>query len=151
MLSLTHKVGGKELGVGGFVGYNKDFAGTCDHVDINGAEQQLFSSSHKDISGADDFVNLGNGLGAVSHCRYRLSAAHKKDSVNARELCRGDDIRVRRAVLLRRSTHDNFLHACDFCGDRVHENRRRQRSSAAGHINADALKSAHALTHHNAV
>ena len=139
MLCLAHKVSRKELGIGGLVSDNQNLARSCNHININGSVEELFGGGYKDVARADDFVNLGHALSAVSHSRNRLCAAHQENSVNSCDFCRRDDVRVRRAVLLRRSAHYNLLNACDFCRNGVHQHRRRICRRAAGNVNSDAL------------
>ena len=151
MLSLTHEVGGEELGVGGLVRDNQNLAGTGDHVYIYGAEQELLCRCDKDISGADDFIDLRHGLCAVCESSDCLSAAHEEHSVNTCELRGGDDIRIGSTVLLGRSNHDKLLNTRELGGDSVHQNGRRKHGGAARNVNSDALQTAHTLTHDNAV
>ncbi|MBR0337169.1 MAG: leucine-rich repeat protein, partial [Ruminococcus sp.] len=90
---------------------------------VDGTKEKFLCGSDKDIAGANDFVDLRNCLCAVRESRDCLSAAHKEHSVNARELCSGNDIGIRSAVLLRRSYHDKLLNARKLRGNRIHQYR----------------------------
>ena len=98
MLRLAHQVGGDVDRIGRFIRQDEDFAGPGDHIDVNGAVEELFGGGDVDVPGADDLVHLRDRLGAVGQRRDRLGAAHQEDPVDPADSGGNEDIGVGAAV-----------------------------------------------------
>ena len=75
-------------GVGCAVCHNENLTGTGDHIDRNQTVDLLFGFCHEGIARADDFIHLGNALGAVGQSGNGLRAAHFEDLVYPSHLSR---------------------------------------------------------------
>ena len=139
MFSLTHKVSRKEFRLCCFVCYNQDFTRSCNHININSSVEQFLCRCNKNVSGAYNFVHLRHGLSSVGKGGNSLRTTHKKNPVNTCNLCGGDNIWVRRSVLLGRSTHNHLFNSRNLCRNYIHQNGRGISSCSAGNINSHTL------------
>ena len=133
------------------VGHTEDFGGTGDHVDGHDTEHLLLGLRDERVAGADDLVDLRDGLGAVRECRDGLGAADFEDAVDTGHFCGRQDIGVHFAVRSRRGRDDEFADAGDLRGDRVHEDGGRVGGGAAGYVETGLVHGDDFLSHDDAV
>src|SRR5688572_350937 len=135
VLGLREKIHRDPIGGRGALGDHQDLRGPGDHVDAHVAEYLALRLRHIEVAGTDDLVDARQRLRAVGERGHRVGTAHGKDAVDAGKRRRGEHQRV-----WIRAHHDELFHAGDLGGYRIHEHRRRVRSLAAGHVQADALE-----------
>ena len=109
------------FGVCGAVGDDDDFAGSGDHVDVNGSEDEFFCDLYIGVAGSDEFVNAGYGVGAISERGDGLRAKDFVDFAYAYVMGCGEDGGVYGAVWLRGRGDAEVRDACDLRGDGSHE------------------------------
>ena len=100
---------------------NKNFAGTRNHININSAENLLFSLCNKGITGTHNFINLGYTFCSVSKGSNRLRTTDFEDSVHPCNACRRKNNGLDFTFFCR-SYHNNFRATCNFCRNAVHKN-----------------------------
>ena len=157
VLGLADQVGGDEPGVGRVVGDDGDLGGSGLAVDRHGALQVALGRGDVDVAGAGDEVDrldrAAGGGGPVRQHRECLGAADGVDLVDAEDRARGQDRRVRQAVLvgLRRRGERDGADAGDLGGYRVHHHRADQRRKATRHVQPDPSHRHDAAFHRGAV
>ena len=109
------------FGVCGVVGDDDDFAGSGDHVDVNGSEDAFFCELNVGVAGSDEFVNAGYGVGAIGECGDGLCAKYFVDFAYSKVMGGGEDGGVYGTVCLRRRGDAEVRDACDLRGDGGHE------------------------------
>ena len=65
MFRLSEQIRCNPGWIAGFVSDNRDFAGSREHVDVNDSIDVALRRLNILIAGADNLVNLWNGLGSV--------------------------------------------------------------------------------------
>ncbi|OPZ97488.1 MAG: hypothetical protein BWY71_01603 [Planctomycetes bacterium ADurb.Bin412] len=99
VFGLAEQVGGQPVGAGGLVSDDEDIAGAGETVDIDQAEEFLFGQLRPDAAGADNFIDLGDGIGAEGQGGDGLDAANAIDFRNAQFAADGQDGRMDAALI----------------------------------------------------
>jgi hypothetical protein len=149
VLGLRKEVHRHPVGVGLTIADDQYLRRAGDHVDADDAEDAALGRGDVGVAGADDLVDLRNGLRAIGQCRDRLRAADGEYAVDAGQRCGSQYQRVLLARR-RRYDHDQFADAGDARRNGVHQHRRRVRGLAAGHVEADAVERRDLLAKHGA-
>ena len=136
---LRDDVGGDPFGVGFAVGNDHDFAGAGKEVDADFPEELALGFDDEGVARAGDFIDGGNGGGAVRHGSDGLDSADAVNFGDAAEFGGGEDFRGNGAVTARRGAEDELGHAGEFRGKRGHEHGRAERHLPAGDVKADAV------------
>ena len=146
VLRLGQEVRRDVSGVRRVVCQDQDLTGSRDRVDAGHAEAGLFGQGDKNIAGAGDLVDAGNGLCAVGKGRDGLGPAHLVDLIRAGDVrC---DQGARGGFSIRaggRRDHDPF-HARHFGRNHVHQDTGRIGRPSARHIAAGGSDRRHLLT-----
>ena len=100
----------------------------------------------KAVSGAEDFVDWCDGLGAEGEGGHGLGPAHAVDFGGAGEVQGGEESGSDVSVGSSRGHGDDFLHPGGRREGAGHESRGDKRRGATGHVNADAAEGVEALT-----
>ena len=150
MFGLTQQVGGDPCRIASAVCQNQNFAGACDHVDTDFAEDFPLGRGNVDVARADDLIHGRDAFGAVGQSRDSLCAAGLE---NFRHACGGrggENNRIYFAVLACRGRHDDLRHACDLGRDDIHQDGGRIGRRAARHIDTGLFNGGVFLTQHDA-
>ena len=137
VLGLGQHICGDVFGIGAVIHQQKNLTGSGDGVDIYLAKNESLGCRDKDISRPDDLIYFRDRRGAEGHRSDRLRAADTKNSIHPGNLGGGEDDRP---IIADGRGHNNFLHAGDFGGDCVHQNRRRIGSFTPWDVNADPFQ-----------
>ena len=113
-------------------------------------EDHAFGGGDIAIAGTDDFIDCGDGFGAVSECGDCLCTADGEYAVDSRQCRRRQHRRIEFAAG-GGHRHDNFIDSRNFGGNCIHQHRRRIRRFAAGPIDADARQWRYPLSQARAV
>ena len=98
MLGLRQQVGGGQRGVGGFVGDHHRLGGAGEPVDADHAKDLALGQRLEQAAGAADLVDAGNARRAIGQRADRLRPAGDIDRVDADDVGRHQDRRVRQSV-----------------------------------------------------
>ena len=145
VLGLADQVGGHESRVGRVVGEHGDLGRAGLGVDPDDALEQPLCRDGVDRARPGHKVHAAARASAVGEHRDRLGAAHGVDLVDAQQRARGQDRRVRQAVvvLLRRRRECDRAHAGRLGGHHVHDHAGDQWRDAARHVEADPVDRDH--------
>ena len=141
VLGLADQVGRDVRRVGGVVGQDRDLGGPGLRVDPDDALEQPLGRDGVDVARPGDEVDRAALPRAVREHGDGLSAADGVHLVDAEQLARGQDGRVRQSavVALGRAGQRDRADAGDLRGHDVHHDAGDQRGDAAGHVEADPV------------
>ena len=139
MLGLREQVHRHPFRVAAAIGDDQHFGRAGDHVDAHGAEHAALGSRHVGIAGADDLVDLGNGLRAIGQRRHRLRATDREHPVDAGDRRRRQHQRIALAIR-RRHDHDQLTDTRHLGRYGVHEYRTGVSRPAARYVQPDAVE-----------
>ena len=139
VLGLGEQVHRQPVRVGHAIADHQNLGRPGDHVDTDLTEHRTLGSRHVDVAGADDLVDARHGLGAIGQCRHGLGAADGEDTIDTRQVRRGQHQLIDHAVR-RRHDHDDLAHARDMRRNRVHQHGRRIGRLAARHVDPGAVQ-----------
>ena len=139
MFGLAEQIHGHPLSRCAAIGQDQNFRGAGDHVDAHGAKHSLFGAGHIGVARTGDFVDLGDGGGAVGQRSHGLRATHRESAAHTGHTGGGQHQGVAHACW-RGHHHDDLLHPGHMGGNRVHQHRGGVSGFATRHINAHAVQ-----------
>ncbi len=147
VLGLADQVGRDVRRIGAVVGQDRDLGRPGLGVDADDALEQPLGGDDVDVAGSGDQVDRAAGAGAVGQHRDGLGAARGVHLVDAEQRARGQDRRVRQAVVvgLWRAGQCDRAHPGDLRGHDVHHHAGDQRRHPAGDVEADPVDRDHPL------
>ena len=135
MFGLREQVGRNEGRIGAFVGDHEHLGGARGHVDggaVGTAAHLTLGLGHVGVARTEDLAHARNRRRAEGHRGHGLGAAHLIDLVNAAKARGGED----RIGDRRRRAEDDAAAARDLGRNAEHQHRGKERSRAAGNVEA---------------
>ncbi len=145
VLGLGQQVGRHPGRVGRLVGDDHRLRRPGQPVDADQPEHLPLGQGHEEIARPDDLIHPWNRRRAKGQGGHGLRPAQRIDCRQADGLGRGQNHRRHAAVAPRRGDDDDLGHARHLSRDGRHEQRRRQRRAAAGHVDAHPPQRRHPL------
>ena len=136
VLGLGHHLGGGEPRVGGVVGEHEHFGRAGGRIDDDVAGDLGLGLGHPAVSGPDDRVDPGHGLGPVGEGRDRTGSAEREQAVGSGDRARGEHLGGRASVRPGGRAHDDLPDAGSSGGHDAHQHRARVGRAAAGRVDA---------------
>ena len=137
VLGLREQIGGDEGRIGGLIGDNQHLRGAGRHVDGGTAKihaDLAFGLGDPGVTGAEDFVDLADRIGAIGHGGDRLGATHGVDLTDTAEGGGIDDL----IGNWRRRAEHHLAATGNLGGNRQHQHGTDQRGAAPWHIETHA-------------
>ena len=139
MFRLRKQVGGNVARVRRSVGDDEDFTRPGEEVAAYLAEEPALCLDDKRVSGAEKLVDGLDCLRTDTHCGNRLRPADFADFFDVQKTERAKDVRIYGAVARGRRADADFGAARNLRKRNGHYDRRNERRTATGDVNADAV------------
>ena len=146
MFCLGQKIRCHVTWIGSLVCKNKDLTRSCDRINADMTVHCFFGKCYIDIARSHNLIHFRDALGSISKCCDCLCTAHFIDCIHTCFLCRNQRCRIDFTVFSRRRDHNDLIHTGNFCGNDIHQNRRRINSLSSRYIHTNLLKRRHFLS-----
>ena len=127
------------------IGHGDGLGGALNSVDSDGPEHHALGGLNEDVAGAENLVDGGDRLGAVSESGYGLSAADSEDSIDAGDCCGSKDDGSYGAIRAGGSYQNDLPDTCDSGRNGSHKDGGRINGGATGNVEADPVQGSNSL------